>query len=281
MTLDLKIEADRLRDMYREDSHKDTFNALIYGASGTGKTTLLKTCRKPVLVHSFDPGGTVVLRDEIEQGSILVDTRFEYEDPTKPIAAKLWDNEYHRLKKLGFFDHIGTYALDSVTTWAQCVMYDILKQQGRSGKVSVTGKSYVGIPQKNDWMPQMIVMENAIRDFLALPCDIILIGHDTMDKDEVTGKMYSSIMITGQLKKRVPLLFQEIYYSMVKETSAGLDYQLLTRATGMYQARTRLGKGGELETYEKPDIKHILRKVGLPTDDKPTIYPILAGSRNT
>jgi hypothetical protein len=45
-------------------------------------------------------------------------------------------------------------------------------------------------------------------------------------------------------------------------------YQLLTRASGMYQARSRLGKGGELDTYEKPDIKAILEKVGMSTDDK-------------
>jgi len=280
MTLDLKVEAQKLRTMYNEDPRRDTFNAVIYGGLGTGKTSLLRTCRKPVLVHSFDPGGTTVLQEEIDNGSILADIRFEIEDPTRPTAAKLWDGEYDRLKRLGFFNHLGTYALDSVTTWAQCVMYDILKQQGRSGRVKLNAKivkdgktrtTYVGVPQENDWMPQMIVMENAIRDMLSLPCDVILIGHDDVVKDNVTGKMESSLMITGKLKKRVPLLFQEIYYATTKETSAGTIYQLLTQRTGSYQARTRLGKGGELDKYEAPDIKGILRKVGMSTDDKPAL----------
>jgi hypothetical protein len=39
----------------------------------------------------------------------------------------------------------------------------------------------------------------------------------------------------------------------------------------MYQARSRLGKGGELDLYEKPDIKAILKKVGFSPDDKPLI----------
>ena len=110
-----------------------------------------------------------------------------------------------------------------------------------------------------------------MRDFVALPCDCILIGHDDVMKDESSGKMFSGLMITGKLSRRVPLLFDEIYCALTKETSKGIEYQLLTRATGMYQARSRLGKGGELDLYEKPDIKGILKKVGFSTDDKPLI----------
>jgi len=198
------------------------------------------------------------LRDEIEAGSILVDTRYENEDPRNPTAFKLWDDEFHRLKKLDFFSNLGTFAVDSVTTWAQCAMNAVLKKSGRAG----------GTPQQNDWLPQMMMLENAMRDFVSLPCDCILIGHDDVTKDEASGRMFVSLMITGKLSRRVPLLFDEIYCAQTKETSKGIEYQLLTRATGMYQARSRLGKGGELETYEKPDIKAILAKVGFSTKDK-------------
>ena len=257
--MDIKAEAAKLREMYSNDATTQTFNAVIYGGLGTGKTSLIKTARKPVLIHSFDPGGTKVLRDEIAAGSIIADTRFEREDPLKPTAFKLFDDEYHRLRRDGFFDHLGTYVIDSVTTWAQCAMYAVMKKAGRPG----------GTPQQNDWMPQMMMMENAMRDFVSLPCDCILLGHDDVTKDDSSGKMYSGLMITGKLSRRVPLLFDEVYCALTKETSKGIEYQLLTRATGMYQARSRLGKGGELDTYEKPDIKAILKKVGYSTDDKP------------
>ena len=257
--IDINVEAAKLREMYDNDPTTKSFNAVIYGGLGTGKTSLIRTARKPVLVHSFDPGGTKVLRDEIEAGEILVDSRFEREDPRLPKAFQLFDDEYHRLRGGGFFDHIGTYVIDSVTTWAQCAMNVVLKKAGRVG----------GTPQKNDWMPQMGLIENAMRDFVALPCDCILLGHDDVTKDESSGKMYSGLMITGKLTRRVPLLFDEIYCAMTKETSKGIEYQLLTRATGTYQARSRLGKGGEHDTYEKPDIKAILKKVGFSTEDKP------------
>ena len=258
MPLDIKAEAEKLRKMYSDDPRRTSFNAIVYGGLGTGKTSLLRTCRKPALVHSFDPGGTKVLRDEIEQGTVLVDTRYENEDPRRPDKFQLWDNEYHRLKTGGFFDSIGTYAIDSVTTWAQTAMNAVLKKAGRAG----------GTPQQNDWLPQMMMLENAMRDFVSLPCDCVLIGHDDVTKDEASGRMFVGLMITGKLSRRVPLLFDEIYCALTKETSKGIEYQLLTRATGMYQARSRLGKGGELDTYEKPDIKAILAKVGYSNEDK-------------
>jgi len=257
-SLEIKTEAEKLKKMYADDPRSKTFNGIVYGGIGTGKTSLLKTCRKPLHVDSFDPGGTKVL-DGVEE--IYKDTRFEVENPSKPSMAKLWDEEYSRRKKMGYFDSLGTYVIDSMTTWAQCIMYEVMKKAGRSG----------GQPFQNDWLPQMTIIENALRDFVSLPCDCILIGHDDSDKDEATGRMFVGLMITGKLKRRVPLLFDEIYCAQTKETSAGIQYQLLTRATGMYQARTRLGKGGELDTYEEPDIKKILKKVGYDTADKPLL----------
>ena len=163
---------------------------------------------------------------------------------------------------MGYFDSLGTYALDSTTTWAQDIMYEVMKKAGRSG----------GQPFQNDWLPQMTIIENAIREMIALPCDVILIGHDDSDKDEATGKMFISLMITGKLKRRVPLMFDEVYVAMTKESSKGVEYQLLTRKTGLYQARSRLSNAGQIEMYETPDIKAILKKTGRNYEDKPSLF---------
>jgi hypothetical protein len=42
----------------------------------------------------------------------------------------------------------------------------------------------------------------------------------------------------------------------------------LTAPQGKFHAGTQLGSGGLLNPIEKPDIKHILKKVGLPYADK-------------
>jgi len=41
MALDIKAEADKLREMYSNDPRRSTFNAIVYGGLGTGKTSLL------------------------------------------------------------------------------------------------------------------------------------------------------------------------------------------------------------------------------------------------
>jgi len=74
-------------------------------------------------------------------------------------------------------------------------------------------------------------------------------------------------MFVGKLKVRGPILFDEIYMAVTKATSKGAEYSLLTRNTGLYKARTRLGKG-KFETYEQQDIKALLQKAGWESGDK-------------
>ena len=60
----------------------------------------------------------------------------------------------------------------------------------------------------------------------------------------------------------------KIYMATTKETSNGVSYSLLTRNTGLYRARTRLGSNNRFETYEQPDIKALLAKAGFDTADR-------------
>jgi hypothetical protein len=256
--LDIKKELSDLQSMYKENARSNSFNALIYGSMGVGKTNIVRTCRKPVLIHSFDPGGTKSVRDEIANGTVFADTSFEVEDIMNPSAFANWDKTYHKLKTGGMFDKIGTYVIDSATTWSSAAMNVTLKKAGRPGST----------PQQNDYLPTMVLLENAIKDITSLPCDIILICHEDTDKDEASGKLFVGPLFIGKLKYRIPILFDEIYYATTKETSTGVNYFLLTRSTGLYKARTRLGKGGLFDTYEVQDIKALLKKAGYSTEDK-------------
>ncbi len=252
-SLDINVELDKLRQMYKEDKKQESFNLLLLGESGTGKTFITRTCRTPVLIDSFDPGGTKGLRKEIEAGDIIVDTRWEDEDPMNPKAFKLWEAEFERRLKLGFFNQIGTYVLDSATTWSDAIMNHILKRAGIPGQA----------PRfTHDYTPQKIIIRNKLQKMLSLPCDFILTGHLEAQKDDVTGKVKWRFLTTGKGTVTIPLLFDEIYVTTTKETSKGVTYQLLTARTSTYMAATRIGRD-KFETYEKPDIKYLLKKAGL------------------
>ena len=268
MLLKIKKQALDIRKKYQENPRNKSFNAIVHGPIKVGKTSLAKTCRKPVLIHSFDPGGTDPLRDEIATGTIIADTRFEEENPFKPKACRLWENEFNRLRQMGFFNHMGTFIIDSMTTWAQVIMYEVM----RKAHVAKPAKREIGkAPQENDWLPQMQFIENYMRLFLSLPCDCILMGHSDRPKDREGNEIGDEgIMITGKLRQRVPALFSEIYYMRIKNYQSG-ERELLTQPAYGVQAGSRLGSGGKLNKTEEPDIKKIMKKVGLDTADKPLL----------
>lgn len=257
--LDIKKTITELQNLYANSPGAGKTNFILYGDMGTGKTTMaVETCRKPCLLHSFDPGGADSVDPKlISSGAVIVDNRFEQDDPKNPKAFALWDKEFERLLHGEFFSHIGTFVLDSATTWSSAAMYAVLKRAGRTA----------GVPQQNDYLPQMTMIENAVKVICSLPCDVVLTAHQKADKDEVTGKISAAPLLTGKLTQRIPLLFNEIYHLGAKETSKGTSYHAQTQACSTYMARTRLGRRGTFEKFETPDIKYLLKKGGKPYED--------------
>jgi len=267
----VKEEFEKLRQMYNEDPRQQSFNALVLGEMGSGKSFLERTARMPVHIDSFDPGGTKCLQKNDGQellDGIFADTRFESEDRLHPTMYQIWKTEFMRRKTSGYFDGIGTYCLDSSTRWAESIMNRILQKAG-----VITGASDAigdGIPRfTKDYTPQKIEIQNMINLILDLPCDCIITGHLEQTKDEGTGRVTYRYMTTGKGALIIPTLFDEVWVMDPKETSSGVAYRILTKNTGTYAARSRLAKGGLLETYEEPNIKKILTKVGMLRPDKP------------
>lgn len=257
----------------RFQSKRESFNALLMGDAGTGKTYSLRTAKKPVLIHSFDPGGHVSLREVIghEQG-IFVDNRFQQEDPVNPTAYRLWEDEFHKLRQQNFFDHVGTYVIDSITTWSEALMNEILKQNGRKGRLG-KGKFYHGkgsninVPELRDYMVQMRTIGQELGICCALNCDFIAIAHIETTKDEVTGRVETGPMVTGKLSQRLPLLFDEIYVALAEGSGDSTKYQWLTAPDGRYMARSRLASSGKIKKKIDPNWTKLMSLAGLDHKD--------------
>lgn len=248
--LDIKKELGDIRRMYEEELKEQGTNILIYGDFGTGKTTILETARGPVLLHSFDPGGTESIQEAINMGIVVPDTRYENEDPAHPTVWDMWEKEVDRLIQGDVLNRVGTFAIDSGTTWAQTALNKILKKAGRAG----------GAPYQQDYLPAMTLMENVLRKIMAQKCDFIFICHEDVTEDKTLGKMFIGPQMVGKLRQRIPLLFSELYAAVTTQTSKGIEYKLLTQATGLRKARTRIGRKGIFDTYEEPNIINLLKK---------------------
>lgn len=268
--LDARIEAEKLRTKYANDPRQQSFRVLVTGESGTGKTHLLRTARLPVHIDSFDPGGTLVLRDLVQSGNIVADTVYENEDRTKPEMFREWARTFEHRVRSKYFESIGTYCLDSSTLWADAIMNHVMdKGGGRAGEAPNFYK---------DYNPQKIEIQNWMKRILTLPCDVVVTGHLEGEYDEKTidGEVRRDLqrykyMTTGRGAIIIPLMFDEQWTTMFKESGSGLQYQLLTSHWRYYRARTRIGRG-KFGQFEAPNIKELLKKAGWPTADKPNLF---------
>jgi hypothetical protein len=244
--------------MYKEDASTAHFNCLVIGDMGTGKTSFACTGRKPILIHSFDPGGPKSVSHLIEKGEVIADARFAKDSPDNPKSFQEWVAEMKRLEQAGIFKNIGTYVLDSVTTWSDALIGNILKKEGRKAM------------QIQDWGTLLTEVQVHMKALLSLPCDCVVTAHLDYLKDDTTGKISANMLIGGQSKVKMPLLFDEVYVTDTQETSKGVEYRLITKNNGKYQCRTRIGRD-KFNTFEKPDLKALLEKAGLPNDDLPLL----------
>lgn len=271
MAYDYKEELRKVKSYYEGDPLQKRFSALITGGIGAGKTYLLHTARRPVHIDSFDPGGTKCLRDIIASGDVIADTQWETEDPFKPDKFAKWMKTIDLRIASGYFKHFGTYALDGATTFGDSVMNYQLATRGEAGSPPNWGKDYV---------PQKIHMTNYFRKLMSIPCDFILLGHlreieEILSVDTKTGITRKNVeyrfYTTGQAVLTIPLLFDEIYVLLGKESSSGVERYMLIDSQGKYIARSRLRANGKLNAIEPPNIKALLKKIGLSWEDKPKL----------
>lgn len=275
--IEAKATAAELDRMYSEAAKVQHFHALVISRKGKGKTTLARTCRKPVLIDLFDPNG--------EQSLLL-------EDGTLPdwlhVRAfgegaeefRRWHISFEEMKRPGsFLSNIGTYVLDSVTNWNDSHILRILKQAGRT-KMEI-----------QDWGTLLKEVSYYTKTINLFPCDTLVLGHIKREMEQVTGRLILKVLISGSSDDKMPTIFSEFYQleceaqkgRTVTEDdqeflcSDGLLRWLTVRGTGPSDASTRLGR--HIEGKEEPrfrnrepaNIKLLLEEAGLPSEDLPLL----------
>jgi hypothetical protein len=245
---------------YNKDKQQKSFNLLLLGEAGTGKTYLLRTARKPIYIFSFDPGGPVCIEDEIEKGEIYVDNKYEKEDVMNPTAYVDFKRRLNVFLKSGISRNFGTVVLDSSTFFADAVMNKILFDDKRAGEEPKWG---------SDYNKHKVMIRNTLKDFLRLEADCIVTGHLKLIQDD--RRVIYRYATTGEGVREIPAMFGEIWIMSPLETKDGMKYRILTQSEGTYSCRSRLSKGGILKKYEDANLKKILKKTKFQFKDKEEI----------
>lgn len=272
MFLKIQEHALTVRESYRQNERKDKINVLNMGKPGTGKTRLAMFCPKPVHVDCFDRGGTKTaeLQPFIESGAIIVDSTYQRDSWKNPQAFKKWEKDFRMRMSIGYYDALGTWMLDSTSSYETSLMYDVLRLGGDK-RGSRVGQH----PELQDYGTVQMKMVDYFSQLMECKCNVVVNGHVTVtiiDKTDelgiITEGVETSILLAGKGRDKIPLLFDEKYISRCM----GKDkYVLQTSSDGKWHAETRIGGGGIFKMHEEQNLYKLLAKAGYPNGDKPLL----------
>lgn len=253
-----KKQFDSIRQMYAEKTK--TLSALVYGDWGCGKTTLLGTAPKPVLIDSFDPGGVKVLQKQIDSGEVMV-REFTNDRSDKPTEYIRWERQFEQDIANGFFEHVGTYCMDSLTMLIQAMLNYLANKSNLPDN----------IPGPREYLITSKVLTDIVKRMEKQNCHYVMTAHLEIEKDEHLGKILATIRGFRSIKADLPVLFDEKWYLRQISKPSGISHEILTRTNGMFRASSRLAASGNLQPVMNADIAEIIKAAGLPAANKPLL----------
>lgn len=267
-----KTMLNQLKQHKERDKTIKKGSFIIFGAPKVGKTTLVRTFPQPIWVDSFDPDGGVPLNDMELDGTCIVNSIYETDNPDYPKAFNSWKTEFQNKIRSNFFQHVGTYVLDSYTTF-EGVCSDAIVHRNRN-IVKATKRSG-NEPQLFDYRILIKEIQDLMKMMVALPCNVVLIGHENAPKD-ASGNVVGDLGLSaiGQLVIKLSGLFSETYRLVVKDTKTGSrvlqPLPKYRQITGSRLDTKRLLKAEEFTDFEK-----IFKKLGLPYEHKPSFFELI------
>ena len=223
----------------------DKLTVLVYGGAGTGKTRFAGTFPSPVFID-LDKG-----MRSLKSAGIAVD----YEDYEGVPRQRVFDEVLKSITSLSKDPKYDTIVLDSLTTFAEYAMDSVLFLNKKLGAK----------PSLPDYGQQAVKIKETITELRRTGKNVILIAHEQLQKDELSGRIWGLPLVTGKLAHNIGVYFDEIYHSEVTQVKGISKYRLVTRPSGLFNARTRLA----IPEYIDPDYSELIKnaqKGGPPTN---------------
>lgn len=208
------------------------YNMLIYGDSGTGKTTLAGSAD---LVPAMRP----VLFIDVEGGTESLKHSYPEVDTVRVMTWKQMQSVYDALYEGGH--GYRTVVLDSLTEIQKFNMYDIM-----SGVIQKRPDLDPDVPSMREWGKNLEQLRKMVRGFRDLEIHTIFTALSRSDKDAKTGITSMKPSLSGKLADEVAAFLDIVGYYYVKQMGDGEDAEfkryLLTQKTDSQIAKDRTGR---------------------------------------
>lgn len=220
--------------MYTKLDDKATpMTLLLKGSPGGGKTFKAAQFPKPAL-FSFDNNlsGLKKLPPEIRANIKIVDPFKDTNGKDVP-PLKVWDNFIALLQKVMDDPEIRTVIIDSLTTLASRLMDKIVGSNDPATKVQI--QHYGDFGRYLKWLGE---------EFLCSPDlnkNVIIIAHERLVRDDLTGKVQYELNIVGQMANTFDLYFTDCWRCYAKQpTSGALEFRVRVLPTDNFNAKCTL-----------------------------------------
>ena len=213
-----------------KDAHANGVKLLVYGAAGAGKTTLIRTLPRPVII-SAEAGLLSLVGEDLPY--VEVSNMTELKD------AYAWAASSDEAKS---FESI---AIDSLSEVAEVVL-------NHEKKVAKDPRQAYGAMQEQ--------MTDIIRAFRDLPGrNVYMSAKCEKATDEMGRVSYAPSMPGNKTGQQLPYFFDEVLALRVEKDADGVPQRALMCASdGLWTAKDRSGR---LDAWEAPDLGAVIRKI--------------------
>lgn len=219
-------------EITRVKERSQFYNILIYGQSGTGKTTLAGSADA---VPSLRP----VLFVDIEGGTTSLTHSYPDVETVRVTTWKEMQELYNELHRGGH--GYSTIVLDSLTEIQKFNMYNVMAEASDKRE-----NVDVDVPAMRDWGVSLEQTRRMVRGFRDLQMNTIFTALSKEDKNARTGKTSILPSLPGKLAGEVAAFLDIVVYYYVREVDEEdgkvQKRLLLTQKTDEVVAKDRSGR---------------------------------------